>query len=147
MTAFTGTHLMPETIEEFRQKYLAKPLYFEWHKKGTAFTARGVEVVYILGFERGIVKVGQTIDFLTRLTAHRSSPRVRGLDLVCGWRLGTLAPLSDEMVLVELASSLGGVAIDRTGEWFTRVDVHSLIALAETELVKSLPTERPSSGG
>lgn len=134
MTAFTGSVLSSSTVDAVREKYRT-PMYFEWMKSGTAFTIRGVEVVYILGFEKDVVKVGQTIDFLTRLTAHRSSPRTRGLKLVCGWRLGTSSASVDEARLKELAAELGGVRMGRTTEWFTNLDVRALIARAEAALV------------
>lgn len=138
MTAFAGAYLAPETIERVQAQY-RKPSYFEWRKSGTAFAIRGVQVVYILGFEDGIVKVGQTVDFLTRLSAHRSSPRIRGRALLCGWRLGTNRPIADEQVLMRLAAELGGFRMGRSSEWFTGVDVQALIARAEAELLDSSP--------
>lgn len=134
MTAFAGHGLMAETVEVFRERYRT-PLYFEWGKSGTAFTARGIPVVYILGFTNGMVKVGQSIDFLTRLSANRSSRRVQGAPLFCGWRLGSDDMNADEATLIRLAVELGGRPLDRTREWFTGVDVAALIATAESEFV------------
>lgn len=134
MTAFAGHTMMPETVEVFRERYRT-PLYFEWGKSGTAFTARGVPVVYILGFTNGIVKVGQSIDFLTRLSANRSSRRVQRAPLFCGWRLGSDDMGADEGTLIRLAGELGGLPMGRTREWFTDLDVAALIAAAESELV------------
>jgi predicted GIY-YIG superfamily endonuclease len=132
MTAFKNdTWLSEEALAEIAIEYRT-PYYFEW-MKDTAWTHRGVTVVYILGFENGLVKVGQTRDFLTRLSAHRSSPVARGTKIFCGWRVSTDTPVEDEKKLLALAAELGGERYMKR-EWFKGVDVAVLIAAAEKAL-------------
>jgi hypothetical protein len=136
MNAFKPvTFMEPDTFEKITELY-RKPYYFEWMKRSAA-TLRGFDVVYILGFENGLVKVGQTRDFLTRLSAHRSSPITRDTKLFCGWRLGSQSPRGDEQKLLSLAAELGGTPHLKR-EWFTGVNVAELIAAAERELVPDM---------
>lgn len=146
MSVFTGVDYEPDTMAIIRDRYLT-PAYFEYRIRGAEYTHRGAEVIYILGWEDGLVKVGQSVDFATRLKAHCSSPRTRGNTLTHGWRLWSDNRLQDEATLKRLASELGGISIGHTSEWFTGIDVHVLIDAAERELhleswLSSLPTER-----
>ena len=138
MTAFTGTYLSPESVVDLTARARRTPMFFEWPKSCyAAITPRGVHVVYILGFEGGIVKVGQTLDFLTRLSGNRSSPHRRGKNLVCGWRVGSDSALEDEDTLKRIAGELGGIRIGRSREWFSGVDVLDLIAAGENAILAS----------
>lgn len=126
MNAFTGNVVAPA---------VRAPMFFEWPASVyRAITERGVHVVYILGFEGEVVKVGHTVDFLTRLSANRSSPRRRGRKLVCGWRTHTDDPMADEARLKAIAADLGALRVGRSNEWFTGVDVRELIAAGEAAL-------------
>ncbi len=84
-------------------------------------------------FKNGLVKVGQTRDFLTRLSAHRSSPVSRGTKIECGWRMSSDSPLEDEKKILALAAELGGTRYMKR-EWFEGVNVIDPIAAAEREL-------------
>lgn len=137
MTVFAGTRIDPVTLAMFVEE-ARTPMYFEWANMAYgAITFRGVWVVYILGFEGGIVKVGHTEDFLTRLSANRTSPRRRGHKLTCGWRIATDDALADEAILKAIAGELGASRIGRSYEWFTDVDVHQLIAAGESALTRT----------
>lgn len=135
MSALKSIPFDAATLAEFVEE-ARTPMYFEWDTVYQAIPFRGVHVVYIMGFEGGIVKVGHTEDFYTRLSGNRFSPRVRGHEIVCGWRVATDNALADEAVLKAIAANLGGVRIGRSREWFTDVDVHQLIAAGETALAK-----------
>lgn len=137
MTAFKGQTLPDEVLETVKAEARVPILWDRAVEKGVQYTHRGVDVVYILEFANGLVKVGQSIDFETRLSGNCSNRRVRGHKLMRFWRVGSDAPLSDEATLIRLAGELGGVTEGRTTEWFTGVDGSALIAAAELELVSS----------
>lgn len=139
MTAFKGQTLPDEVLKKVQAEASVPILWNRADGRGVEYTHRGVDVVYILEFANGLVKVGQSVDFETRLSGNCSNRRVRGHKLMRFWRVGSDAPLADEATLIRLAGELGGVAEGRTTEWFTGVDGSALIAAAELELV---PLER-----
>lgn len=91
---------------------------------------RGTHVVYIIEFMGGIVKVGQTADFETRIGHHMSGKRTRGRALVRWWAVKSTRPLEDERFLLHLARSMGGTAWMGGSEWFENVDALELIGAA-----------------
>ena len=133
MSALKDASVPLSTAAELRDKYRT-PMYFDW-ERGRPYTARGMAVIYILGFADDIVKVGHTEDFETRLFAHAGKMSRAGHRFVCGWRLGTDDALADETKLISLAFNAGGQRIGRSSEWFSGLDVLALIARAEEDLV------------
>ncbi|RZU64893.1 hypothetical protein EV379_1204 [Microterricola gilva] len=134
MTAFKGQALSADSLEAVKAEARVPILFDRAAGKGVMYTHRGVDVVYILEFANGTVKVGQSVDFETRVRANCSNRRVRGHKLMRFWRVGSDAPLADEATLIRLAGELGGTADGRTREWFTGVEGMTLINAAEREL-------------
>ena len=114
---------------------IGRPSFHDWVV--LCFAApRGRQVVYIVEFEDGIAKVGQSRDFETRIRAHCSSPRTRGKKMLRFWHVESSAALEHEQVLLRLAGELGGTRWMNGREWFTGVDGLALIAAAERELLE-----------
>jgi hypothetical protein len=93
----------------------------------------GTDVVYVFEFEGGIVKVGRTADFTTRLSAHRSSPRTRGLDIIRWWAVKSDDPIESESKLIHFAHAHGGTNFMRSKEWFEGVDALEIIRAASID--------------
>jgi len=134
MTAFKG-HTLPADVLAKVQDEASVPILFD-RALGNAvdYTHRGVGVVYIVEFANGMVKVGQSVDFETRVRSVCSDWRARGARLMRFWRVGSGAPLHDESKLIRLAGELGGKVDGNSREWFTGVDCMALIVAAEREL-------------
>lgn len=93
--------------------------------------------VYVLAFDNGLVKVGQTRNARTRFNAHKQSARNFGLTVTGRWE----SPLhrgwlENERALKRIASELGGTPT--TPEYFSGVSFDAL-----TEKARDLPFEPP----
>ena len=100
-------------------------------------TVPGDAFIYILEFEGGIVKVGQTCDYAARYKSHRTDVRLRPRRIISEWRQPTARALEDERELKRFAKELGGTPwLGR--EWFSGVDRAALWDRAEQELEPEL---------
>jgi len=99
--------------------------------------------VYVLAFDNGTVKVGQTQNASRRLGNHKSSARGFGLAVTDEW----VSPLhadwrANEEALKAIATGLGGTPAGR--EYFSGVDFAAVVEKAE-ELTFPVPESGESS--
>lgn len=104
----------------------------------------GEQVIYVMAFENGYVKVGQTVDWDSRVKAHSYNPRVRGHKRVSTWWQRSFSALEDERALIQAARDLAGVVAPGSREWFTGVDHAALTDWAGSNLAIR---PRPSYSG
>lgn len=134
MTAFTGHTLSIRHPE---------PVYHDW-SKGVLRPVRGDYGVYIAEFANGIVKVGQTHDLMTRLSAIASNRRVQGNRMCRWWFLATGTADDNEQRLIAICHELGGATVGRTREWFTGISALAVIQAAEAAF--DVPTDSRVQG-
>jgi len=118
--AYLGT---PEAKERHANR-LSDPAYHRL-KALIENPLRDVQVVYLLEFDNGLVKVGQTRDYDTRRSAHRSFARRLGCSLIFEWRMPTDRALEHEQMLIRILRDAGGTALRGSREWF-EVDPEAL---------------------
>ena len=101
--------------------------------------------VYVLAFDNGTVKVGQTKNATQRLNTHKSSARGFGLTVTDEW----VSPLhagyrANEDALKGIAASLGGTPTSQ--EYFSGVDFAAVVEKAQ-ELTFATPEAAPPEPG
>lgn len=105
------------------------------HYEANDYITKGEQVVYVIAFDGGLVKVGQSTDYPTRLNAHRSSTRTRGQKLLFHWWQRSASALEDERFLLRAAEAIGATRSGAGREWLTGFDPELLVAMAEATLV------------
>ena len=105
--------------------------------------------VYVLAFDNGTVKVGQTQNATQRLNSHKSAARGFGLTVTDEWvsppHVGYRA---NEDALKAIAVNLGGTPTSQ--EYFNGVDWATVVEKAEVELTFATPApdvEDPTGPG
>jgi hypothetical protein len=100
--------------------------------------------VYVLAFDNGTVKVGQTQNASQRLSSHRSIAKGFGLTVTkewvspphVGWR-------ANEDALKAIATDLGGTPTSQ--EYFNGIDFDDVVEKAEVELTFTTPESAAES--
>lgn len=95
--------------------------------------------VYVIAFDSGLIKVGQTKNARTRFNTHQRTARSFGLTVADRWESPLhVGWLENERALKRIASELGGKPT--TPEYFSGVSFGAL-----TEKARDLPFEPPAA--
>jgi len=130
---YTEPVLSTLTMEEIRE-------YDETRAPRDEIVLYGDQVVYILEFDNGIIKIGQSTICASRFAGLLNDPRVRDAKLVEYWLQRSARGLEDERMILTLAHELGAT-VHSGREWFTGIDPHLLRIAAEVKLLgKNAPS-------